>query len=41
MICGSPEMLADTEALLERMGFVEGNMSHQGSYVVEKAFAER
>ncbi|KXV45904.1 ferredoxin-NADP reductase [Gluconobacter albidus] len=41
MICGSPEMLADTEALLERMGFEEGNMSHQGSYVVEKAFAER
>lgn len=41
MICGSPEMLADTEALLERMGFEEGNMSRQGSYVVEKAFAER
>lgn len=41
MICGSPEMLADTEKLLISMGFEEGNMSHQGSYVVEKAFAER
>ncbi|UMM64559.1 ferredoxin--NADP reductase [Aristophania vespae] len=41
MICGSPEMLADTEKLLEERGFVEGNMNNQGSYVVEKAFAER
>lgn len=41
MICGSPEMLADTEKLLISMGFEEGNMSHQGTYVVEKAFAER
>lgn len=41
MICGSPEMLADTQKLLEERGFEEGNMSRQGSYVVEKAFAER
>lgn len=41
MICGSPEMLADTEALLQARGFDEGNMSNPGSYVVEKAFAER
>lgn len=41
MICGSPEMLADTEKLLVSMGFDEGNMNNQGSYVVEKAFAER
>ena len=41
MICGSPEMLADTEALLERRGFTEGNMNTQGSYVVEKAFVAR
>lgn len=41
MICGSPEMLADTENLLVARGFDEGNMSRQGSYVVEKAFAER
>jgi ferredoxin--NADP+ reductase len=41
MICGSPEMLADTEALLRARGFDEGNMSTPGAYVVEKAFAER
>ncbi|NHN89226.1 ferredoxin--NADP reductase [Acetobacter conturbans] len=41
MICGSPEMLADTEKLLESLGFDEGNNSRPGAYVVEKAFAER
>ncbi|GBQ69796.1 ferredoxin-NADP reductase [Ameyamaea chiangmaiensis NBRC 103196] len=41
MICGSPEMLADTEALLQSRGFDEGNMSRPGAYVVEKAFVER
>lgn len=41
MICGSPEMLSDTENLLKARGFVEGNMTTPGSYVVEKAFAER
>ena len=41
MICGSPEMLADTEKMLQARGFDEGNNSHPGAYVVEKAFAER
>ncbi|NVN12629.1 ferredoxin--NADP reductase [Nguyenibacter vanlangensis] len=41
MICGSPEMLADTEAMLVARGFDEGNNSNPGAYVVEKAFAER
>ncbi|MBV1837879.1 ferredoxin--NADP reductase [Acetobacter estunensis] len=41
MICGSPEMLADTEKLLQTRGFDEGNNSKPGAYVVEKAFAER
>ncbi|WP_130730121.1 ferredoxin--NADP reductase [Komagataeibacter xylinus] len=41
MICGSPEMLADTEKMLQERGFDEGNNSHPGAYVVEKAFAER
>ncbi|MCE0743780.1 ferredoxin--NADP reductase [Acetobacter sicerae] len=41
MICGSPEMLADTEKMLEARGFDEGNNSKPGAYVVEKAFAER
>ena len=41
MVCGSPSMLADTRALLERLGFVEGSMGEQGSYVIERAFVER
>ncbi|RBM07109.1 ferredoxin--NADP reductase [Novacetimonas cocois] len=41
MICGSPEMLADTEKMLQDRGFDEGNNSKPGAYVVEKAFAER
>jgi ferredoxin/flavodoxin---NADP+ reductase len=41
MICGSPQMLADTKALLEERGFAEGSGSRPGQYVVEKAFAER
>ncbi len=41
MVCGSPAMLADTRALLERMGFSEGSMSRMGSYVIERAFVER
>ncbi|GAN88612.1 ferredoxin--NADP reductase [Komagataeibacter intermedius] len=41
MICGSPEMLADTEKMLQDRGFDEGNNSNPGAYVVEKAFAER
>ena len=41
MICGSTAMLTDTERLLVARGFDEGNNSAPGSYVVEKAFAER
>ncbi len=41
MVCGSPAMLADTRALLERLGFDEGSMAHQGRYVIERAFVER
>ena len=39
MLCGSPEMLADTSALLEGRGFEEGNSGEPGDYLVEKAFA--
>lgn len=39
MLCGSPEMLADTSALLEERGFEEGNSGEPGDYLVEKAFA--
>jgi ferredoxin--NADP+ reductase len=41
MVCGSPAMLADTRALLERLGFGEGSVSRPGQYVVERAFVER
>lgn len=41
MICGSPEMLNDLVALLKSRDFHEGNMSHQGHYVIERAFVEK
>src|SRR4051812_24363121 len=41
MICGSPAMLKDLVTLLESRGFTEGSSDGQGSYVIERAFAER
>lgn len=41
MLCGSPEMLKDTRALLQKMGLQEGNMSHPGHYVIERAFVDK
>ena len=41
MLCGSPPMLADLRTLLAERGFVEGNHSEPGHFVVEKAFVER
>ena len=40
MICGSPEMLRDLKSLCERKGFVEGNTSTPGQFVIERAFVE-
>lgn len=40
MICGSPAMLRDLKAMCERLGFVEGNTSTPGQFVIERAFAE-
>lgn len=40
MICGSPEMLRDLKALCENRGFVEGNTSTPGQFVIERAFVE-
>lgn len=39
MICGSMAMIADTRALLEAAGLVEGSNAAPGDFVVEKAFA--
>ncbi len=41
MLCGSPEMLKETQAILAGKGLKEGNMSHQGHYVIERAFVEK
>jgi ferredoxin--NADP+ reductase len=41
MLCGSPQMLKDTKALLEERGFKEGNTTTPGDFVVERAFVEQ
>lgn len=41
MLCGSPQMLVDLRALLDGLGFVEGNHGEPGDYVIEKAFVEK
>lgn len=41
MLCGSPEMLADTKAWLEAHGFAEGSSNTPGHFVIEKAFVEK
>lgn len=41
MICGSPDMLRDLKAMVEARGFVEGNTSTPGDFVIERAFAEQ
>ena len=41
MLCGSPAMLRDLKHLLEKRGFVEGNTTKPGDFVIERAFAEQ
>lgn len=41
MICGSPSMLRDLKAMLERRGFDEGSTTEPGEFVIERAFAEQ
>lgn len=41
MLCGSPAMLKDTVEVLEAKGLAEGNMSHPGHYVIERAFVDK
>jgi len=41
MLCGSPGMLKDTRTLLDKLGLSEGNMSHPGHYVIERAFVDK
>lgn len=41
MLCGSPAMLKDTQAVLEAHALTESNMSRPGHYVIERAFVEK
>lgn len=41
MLCGSPAMLHDLKSLLEAKGFLEGNTSTPGEFVIERAFVEK
>ncbi len=42
MICGSPAMLRDTRAALDRLGFMSSaGLGQPGGYVIERAFVER
>ena len=42
MICGSPDMLKDTAARLDHLGFeVSAGIGQPGDYVIERAFVDR
>ncbi|HUG59890.1 MAG TPA: ferredoxin--NADP reductase [Candidimonas sp.] len=42
MLCGSPHMLADIGAMLDKRGFVvSGGVGQPGDYVIERAFVEK
>ncbi|HYN54495.1 MAG TPA: ferredoxin--NADP reductase [Methylotenera sp.] len=42
MICGSPQMLADTSALLDARGFkISHRIGEPGDYVIERAFVQK
>jgi ferredoxin--NADP+ reductase len=41
MLCGSPAMLRDLKAILEGLGFKEGNTTKPGDFVIERAFVEQ
>lgn len=41
MLCGSPEMIAETRTMLVERGFREGNTGEPGHFVIEKAFVEK
>ena len=41
MLCGSPSMLKDLCARLDKRGFKETRNGHMGHYVIERAFVEQ
>ena len=40
MLCGSPQMLKDTCAILDAGGFKEARHGDAGHYVIERAFVD-
>lgn len=40
MLCGSMEMIKETAALLDSLGFDEGSNNNPGRYVIERAFVD-
>lgn len=40
MICGSPGLNKDMRSILDARGFIEGNTTTPGDYVVERAFVD-
>ena len=41
MLCGSPQMLKDTGAILDGWGLTESRGGYQGEYAIERAFVEK
>ena len=41
MICGSPEMLRDLKAMMEKRHFTEGSTTTPGDFVIERAFVSQ
>src|SRR5690606_10304776 len=42
MLCGSPHMLADVSAMLDKRGFVvSSGVGQPGDYVIERAFVDK
>ncbi|MEP7248129.1 MAG: hypothetical protein ABI885_31220 [Gammaproteobacteria bacterium] len=42
MVCGSPDMLTDTCALLDSRGFqISEHIGERGDYVIERSFVQR
>ena len=41
MLCGSPQMLKDTGAILDGWGLSESRGGYQGEYAIERAFVEK
>lgn len=41
LLCGSPSMLKDTQAILDGLGLAESRQGELGEYAIERAFVEK